>query len=102
MLARIDLRGTPGDLRVALPRSESNSLDVRGVVEEIIADVRGRGGVAGRELTAPLDGDDVAESRVDPAAMTAALERISPGLRAALELARDQIVAWHEAQHERE
>jgi len=30
--------------------------------------------------------------------MGAALDRLDPGLRAALELARDQIVAWHEVQ----
>ena len=100
MLARIDVRGTTGDLRAALARSETAGPDIRAAVAEIIADVRARGAVAVRELTARHDGADVAEPRVDPGEIAAALERTAPELRAALELARDQIVAWHEAQHE--
>src|SRR4051794_7939556 len=102
MLARIDVRGTSGDLREVLARPQASSPDVSVAVAEIVADVRLRGAVAVRELTKRLDGVDVADARVDPAEMDAALERISPSLRAALELARDQIVAWHEAQQERE
>ncbi|MDQ1381624.1 MAG: histidinol dehydrogenase [Actinomycetota bacterium] len=101
MLARIDVRGTSGDLRAVLARSGAPGPDVSGAVAEIIADVRARGAAAVRELTQRLDGVDIADTRVDPAEMEAALERISPALRAALEVARDQIVAWHEAQQER-
>jgi histidinol dehydrogenase len=102
MLARIDLRGTSGDLRDVLARPAAAGADVSVAVARIIADVRARGAAAVRELTQRLDGVDIADTRVDPARMDAALERISPSLRAALELARDQIVAWHEAQQERE
>src|SRR3954469_3941254 len=102
MLARIDVRGIPGDLRAALSRPDAAGPNVAAAVGEILADVRTRGGAAVRELTARLDGADVIDPRVDPTEVATALERISPGLRAALELARDQIVAWHEAQHERE
>ena len=46
---------------------------------------------------------DVAEPRVDRGRdRRRARPHRSPALRAALELARDQIVAWHEAQRERE
>jgi histidinol dehydrogenase len=102
MLARIDLRGTFGDLREALSRPDDEGPDVGAAVAGIIADVRARGDVAVRELTARLDGVELADPAVGAAEIAAALERISPGLRAALELARDQIVAWHEAQQDRE
>jgi histidinol dehydrogenase len=102
MLARIDVRGTSGDLRALLARPDAAAPDVRAAVAEIIADVRARGVIAVRELTSRLDGVDVAEPRVERAEIAAALERTSPALRAALELARDQILAWHEAQRERE
>jgi histidinol dehydrogenase len=102
MLARLDLRGTSGDLRVALARASAAGPDLGATVAEIITDVRERGADAVRELTARLDGADVAEPRVPRDEIISARDRISPGLRAALEVARDQIVAWHEAQRERE
>ncbi|HEV7525510.1 MAG TPA: histidinol dehydrogenase [Acidimicrobiia bacterium] len=102
MLARIDLRGNFDDLRAVLARPEVDAADLSAAVAEIIDDVRTRGAAAVRELTARLDGVDVVDPRVGADEISAALERISPGLRAALELARDQIVAWHEAQRERE
>ena len=102
MLARVDVRGTSGDLRALLARPDTAAPDVAAAVAGIVADVRERGATAVRELTARFDGAQVADPRVGAAEIAAALERTSPGLRAALELARDQIVAWHEAQHERE
>lgn len=102
MLARTDVRGTTGDLRGLLARPESDGVDVVDVVAGIVAQVRARGGAAVAELTARLDGVEMPDPRVARAEIEAALERISPGLRAAFELARDQIVAWHEAQTERE
>ncbi len=101
MLARIDVRGTSGDLRAALARPDTGGPDVVGLVAEIIADVRFRGAAAVADLTARLDGVTVVDPRVTTSEVDAARERISPGLRAAFELARDQIVAWHEAQTER-
>jgi histidinol dehydrogenase len=102
MLARIDVRGTSGDLRALLARPVDAGPGVGAVVTEIIADVRERGAEAVRDLTARLDGADVPDPRVPRDEIISALDRISPGLRAALEVARDQIVAWHEAQRERE
>jgi histidinol dehydrogenase len=102
MLARIDIRGNSEDLRAVLARPDDAGADVSVAVGKIIADVRARGSVAVRESTARFDGVEIAEPRVDPVEIAAALERTSPGLRAAFELARDQIVAWHEAQRERE
>jgi histidinol dehydrogenase len=102
MLARIDVRGTSGDLREVLARPQVAGPDVSVAVAGIVADVRTRGAAAVRDLTARLDRVDVVDPRVDSAEMAAALDRISPSLRTALELARDQIVAWHEAQQERE
>ncbi len=106
MLVRTDVRGTTGDLRAALARPEAAGADPAGTLVEtvaaIVADVRSRGAIAVGELTERLDGVVVAEPLVSRAEIDAALERTSPGLRAAFELARDQIVAWHEAQTERE
>jgi histidinol dehydrogenase len=102
MLVRIDLRGIPGDLRATLARPEPSGADVTAAVTDIVADVRTRGAVAVAELTARLDGVEVADPHVERREIEAALERTAPGLRAAFELARDQIVAWHEAQTERE
>ncbi len=102
MLARIDVRGTTGDLRAPLARPDAAGPDLVEAVGAIVADVRFRGAVAVADLTKRLDHVEIRDPRVAPAEVEAALDRISPGLRAAFELARDQIVAWHEAQNERE
>ena len=96
MLARVDLRGST-DVRRALARPAAEGTDVEAAVSAIIADVRRDGDAAVRALNARFnewDGD-IAVPVGEPAA---ALERLDPGLRAALEFARDQIVAWHEVQ----
>lgn len=64
----------------------------------LLADVRARGDDALRELTARFDGAVIDELRVSPAAVQAALEQIDPALRAALEVAKANITAYHEAQ----
>jgi histidinol dehydrogenase len=102
MLARIDVRGTSGDLRAALTLPSTLEPDVGAAVGEIMTAVRDRGAEAVRELTARLDGADVVDPRVTRREIVAARDRISPRLRAGLEVARDQIVAWHEAQWGRE
>jgi histidinol dehydrogenase len=101
MLTRIDLRGVPGDLRTLLATEDAGP-DVAAAVGEIIASVRAGGDAELRKLTARFDGVDLDDVFVSPGAIAEALEQISPGLRAALELARDQILAWHEAQREKE
>ena len=96
MLARVDLRGST-DVRRALARPPVGAEDVEGAVAAIIADVRSGGDAAVRALSSRFNGwsGDIAVSPGEPAA---ALERLDPELRAALEFARDQIVAWHEVQ----
>lgn len=70
---------------------------VRSAVTEIVADVRTRGDEAVRDQTERLDGRRPAEDYGVPAAdLRAALAGASPELRAALELARDNIRAYHE------
>ncbi len=96
MLARVDLRGST-DVRRALARPPVEGNDVEAAVTAIIAEVRSRGDGAVRELNARFNGwsGDITVPAGEPAA---ALERLDPELRAALEFARDQIVAWHEVQ----
>jgi histidinol dehydrogenase len=102
MLISVDLRGVPGDLRAELSRSEAGGGDVAGAVSEIVADVRRRGDAAVRDFTARFDGVAITDLQVSRGVIEAAHEQTPPALRAALELARDQIVAWHEAQREKE
>ena len=97
MLARVDLRGS-SDVRRALARSDTPGTDVGPAVASIIAEVRQRGDAAVREYTERFDGCRLGDLAVGRAEMAAALDRLDPGLRAALEFARDQIVAWHEVQ----
>jgi histidinol dehydrogenase len=97
MLARVDLRGCP-DVRTALARLPTDGVDVADAVAAIVADVRERGDTAVRSYTERFDGCRVDDLAVTRSEMHAALDRLDPSLRAALELARDQIVAWHEAQ----
>ncbi len=97
MLARVDLRGT-SDVRRALARPPAADSGIGEAVAAIIADVRARGDAAVREATERFDECRLDRLAVPRAESAAALDRLDPGLRAALELARDQIVAWHEAQ----
>jgi histidinol dehydrogenase len=96
MLVRVDLRGS-ADVRSALSRPPAATDDVTAAVAEIIAEVRSRGDAAVRACTERFNGwnGDIAVPSGEPAA---ALDRLDPGLRSALEFARDQIVAWHEIQ----
>ena len=102
MLARLDLRGVSGDLRAALARPSDAGVDVGAAVAEIIAAVRERGDAALRELTAKFDGVELEDLEVWTTELEDAPNQVAPGLMAALELARDQILAWHEAQREKE
>lgn len=103
MLQRVDLRGrvrgtTTAELRASLPRPEVAGEGPVAAVRSIIDDVRARGDAALRELTAKFDGCDLPSPRVDPADVRAALDRIDPALREALEFAADGIRAFHETQ----
>jgi histidinol dehydrogenase len=98
VLRRLDLRGAGLDLRDRLPRPAQAAEGPLAAVQAILADVRARGDAAVREYTARFDGAAPDSLRVDPAELTAALDRISPDLRAALQLAHDNIRAYHETQ----
>ena len=102
VLTRTDVRGLTGDLRAQLVRSDPAGTGVASAASEIVAAVRARGDAAVRELTERFDGCRLDDFGVDAAERAAALARLDPDLRAALEFARDQIVAWHEAQREKE
>lgn len=67
-------------------------------VRALLAEVRAGGDTAVRTLTERHDGVQVAELRVPPSAWDAALAALPPLLREALEAARDNIVAYHQAQ----
>jgi histidinol dehydrogenase len=102
MLTRTDLRGYEGDLSVVLPRPQGADPEVVAAVREIIAAVRERGDSALRELTKRFDDCVVLELRVPDDDLTRALDGLDPDLRAALEFASDQIIAYHESQREAE
>lgn len=88
MLTRIDLRRRPlpttAELRGLLPRAE---LDIDTAVERIrpiVTAVRERGAEAIREATRRFDRVELTALRVPPAALTGALARLDPAVRAAM------------------
>jgi histidinol dehydrogenase len=102
MLSRIDLRGRAADLHTALRRANPSSEPVADAVHDVIQAVRARGDGALRELTERFDGCRIDAFRVPQDEIDGALEAADPQLRLALEFTRDQVLAWHEAQRERE
>ena len=101
MLNRLDLRGV-ADPRPLLPRpvdgSDDSTSGALGVVRTIIAAVRAEGDSALRRFTAEFDGVSLDDLRVAPEVCVAALESIDPSLRAALEVAADNITSFHRDQ----
>ncbi len=98
MLRRIDLRGFTGDLSEALPRPETPTGGPVDVVREILAAVAKRGDAAVREYTSRFDGVELDSLVVADAELAAAIERIQPDVRDALDLAAERIAAYHQAQ----
>ena len=98
MLERLDLRGVVGDLRTRLPRPAAAKDQPVEAVQAVLAAVKERGDEAVRELTKKFDGVDVTDLQVPPSDIEAALGRIPPLLREALEAARDNILAFHREQ----
>jgi len=97
MLRRIDLRGR--DLaHVEIPRPRVAGDPPVAAVRAILDAVRTGGDAALRELTARFDGAVVDDLRVPAGACAAALAALPPGLRAAMDTARDNIEAYHRAQ----
>jgi histidinol dehydrogenase len=98
LLTRIDLRGASGDLRRLLPAPELAGDGPTETVRGILRAVKAGGDEALRDLTLRFDHVHVAGLRVADDEVKAALEQIPPALRHALEVARDNIDAYHRIQ----
>ena len=95
MLSVLDLRGKGSQVAGNLPAPTVPGADVADAVSGIIADVKARGDEALLDLTRRFDGVELGSLSIEPAAMAAALERIPPELRRALEQAWERILAYH-------
>jgi histidinol dehydrogenase len=97
----LNLRGTPPPYDQVLPRPADPGADVYDVVADVVRRVRLEGDAAVIEFTKRFDGVDVSGTgpadgmQVPPAELHAALARIDPDLRAALQVAYARIVAYH-------
>ena len=88
------------DFRKLVESRREPDVDVARDVRMIVSAVRDEGDAAVRAFTQKFDRHDLDETgwRIERADLTAALEGLDPTLRAALELARDRITAYHEKQ----
>jgi len=97
-MTRIDLRGrtlTAAQLRTALPRGGVDVDSVVPTVRPIVDDVAARGAAAALEYGEKFDGVRPDAVRVPVAELDAALSRLDPNIRAALEVAIDRTRAVH-------
>ena len=88
------------DFRALVEARREPDVDVARDVRMIVSAVRDEGDAAVRAFTQKFDRHDLDTTgwRIERAELTAALEGLEPELRAALELARDRIAAYHEKQ----
>jgi histidinol dehydrogenase len=99
VLTRLDLRGVDlADLAARLPRPPDVAAGPVAAVREILADVKARGDAAVLELTERFDGVRLPALSVPRRDWDAALDRIDPAVRAALEAAAASIRAFQEAE----
>jgi len=98
VLRRLDLRGFSGTLVDVLPRPKPGEEGPVAAVQAILADVRGRGDAAVRELTERFDHVVLDELRVGAAEIEAAPGSLEPDLRAAVEAAAEGIEDFHRHQ----
>jgi histidinol dehydrogenase len=99
VLTRLDLRGVaPGELAGRLPRPNVAGDEPVAAVREILAKVRDGGDAAVLALTERFDGCRPAALSVPRAEWDAALVRIDPDLRTALEAAAATIRDFQEAE----
>jgi histidinol dehydrogenase len=102
VLRRIDLTAiAERDLRAVLPRGPVDVASAMPAVTEIVADVARRGYPAVRQATLRLDGVDVPDPRVPPAAIAAALDAADDPIRAALTESIRRVRIVHERQRPR-
>jgi histidinol dehydrogenase len=94
-LARLDLRGVADDLGAVLPRPLEAGADVRDAVANILRLVRDGGDDAVRALTTQFDGVTLGPLQVPAQEVEAALGRVPPELRRALEVAHARIRRYH-------
>ncbi len=100
LIRRIDLRGADRasvDYRASVPRAEFDVEAATHVVAPIIESVRTGGLDAVRAITLELDGVDVPDPRVPPAALQSALAALDPAVRAGLEESVRRLRATSEA-----
>lgn len=98
MLTRLDLRGHVGDLRAVLPAPAVGGDEPTAAVRDILQRVRTEGDAAVRDFTERFDRVRVDDLRVPDVEIKAALLEVPAELRAALEAAHDNIVAYHRTQ----
>ena len=104
MISRVDLRGSSRadlsqeKLSRVLPRAALDVAAAMAAVLPICEEVRQRGAAAVRDLTARFDGVEAESTRVPPAALAAALGKLDPAVRGALEEAARRVRLVHEAQ----
>ncbi|MBF6398737.1 histidinol dehydrogenase [Nocardia cyriacigeorgica] len=97
-LARVDLRGrTPSaaELRTALPRGGVDVDSVLHQVRPVVEAIRDRGVAAAQEFSEKFDGVAPAAVRVPEAELVAALDKLDPAVRAALEVAIERTRTVH-------
>ncbi len=105
MISWIDLRGRALDarsLREVLPRADFDVEAALSVVRPICEDVRHRGADALRDLGERFDGVRPIKLRVPTDVLAAALERIDPEVRAALDEAIRRVRIVHQDQRRTE
>ena len=98
MLTRTDLRGrvpSPGELRAALPRAETDVEHVLHQVRPVVDAVRDRGAEAVREYTEQFDGVRPDSVRVPSEELRRALDELDPAVRAGLEESADRARRVH-------
>jgi len=99
VLTRLDLRGVDAaDVADRLPRPPDATAGPVAAVREILAEVRQRGDEALLDFTERFDGVRLDSLAVPRSEWDAALERIDPTVRAALEAAASSIRAFQEAE----
>jgi len=98
VLRRIDLRTSSAALEEVLPRPTTPSGGPVDAVREILATVRADGDAAVRAYTERFDGVSLDTLVVDGGKIEAAIDRVDPRVREALETAAERIRAYHEAQ----
>lgn len=100
MLRRIDVRGrtlSVGDMLAIVPRAAEDVADAMATVEEIIGEVRSRGGAALRDYAERFDGCRPEHLRVPAGAMGDALASLDPVVREALEESIRRVRVFHAA-----